>query len=636
MIEITLLDGKKLPIPLLTSGLELAEIISKSLAKSALAMKIEGQLFDLDTKLEKSCQIEFITHKSDESLEIIRHDTAHILAQAIKALYPQAEITIGPVIQDGFYYDIALEQNLSLDDLPRIENKMKELVKKGGGFVRKVVTREEAIKLFSDLGEKYKVQIIKDLPSSEEISLYYQGDFCDLCRGPHAPTLQHLKAFKLTKIAGAYWRGDSKNPMLQRIYGTAWRDQEELDLYLKRLEEAEKRDHRLLGKNMDLFHFEEDNPGVVFWHNDGWILFQTLVDFIRRRQKAAGYIEVNTPELLSRSLWEVSGHWEKFKENMFTAAALDEEKEYAMKPMSCPGAVQIYNHGLKSYRDLPIRMAEFGKVHRYEPSGALHGLMRVRGFTQDDAHIFCREDQIEEESRAVCDFALKVYQDCGFDKVKIKISDRPEKRIGSDEVWDKSEEALKKALDSLSLPYSINKGEGAFYGPKIEFTLTDALGRDWQIGTLQVDFNLPMRFSASFIDSDGNKKSPIMLHRAILGSLERFIGIILEDTGGKLPLWLAPVQIMIITVNETCNDYAKEVCKTLEEAGIRAKLDQDNQTLNYKLRKYILAKKPLIAIIGSNEVQEKKVTLRFLDDREQENLSLEDLIIKLKKEVIYS
>jgi threonyl-tRNA synthetase len=636
MIKITLLNGQEINLPSLISGFEIATKISPSLAKSSLAMKLDGKLYDLDTKLERDCHLEFITTESQEGLEIIRHDAAHILAQAIKDLYPQAQITIGPVIEDGFYYDIALEEKISSEDLGKIEKVMKDLVKKGGGFTRKVVNRAEAIKIFSDLGEKYKVEIIKDLPEQEEISLYYQGDFCDLCRGPHGPNLKHLKAFKLTKISGAYWRGDSKNPVLQRIYGTAWRNQEELDLYIKRLEEAAKRDHRLLGQTMDLFHFQEDNPGVVFWHNNGWELFQTLVDFIRKRQKAAGYIEVNTPELLARSLWEKSGHWEKFKENMFTAAALDEDREFAIKPMSCPGAVQIYNHGLKSYRDLPIRMAEFGKVHRFEPSGALHGLMRVRGFTQDDAHIFCSEEEIEEESKKVCDFALKVYKDCGFDKIKIKISDRPEKRIGSDEIWDKSEAALKKALEALDLDYSINKGEGAFYGPKVEFTLTDALGRDWQIGTLQVDFNLPARFNASYIDSDGNKKTPVMLHRAILGSLERFIGIILEDKGGKLPLWLAPVQLLLVTVSENFNNYAEEVLTLLKEAGIKAELDKDNQTLNYKLRKHILARKPLIGIIGNNEVVNKTITLRFLDKEEQESISLENLLIKLKKEVSYN
>lgn len=634
MLKIQLPDGKVLQFQeQKINGFKIAETISISLAKAALAIEINGKLCDLSTEIEKDSIVKLITVNDEMGLEIIRHDTAHILAQAIKELYPTAEITIGPVIKDGFYYDISYHQHFSTDDFKVIEDKMREIIRRNDGFIRKVVSREEAIKMFENIGEKYKVEIIKDLPQNEEVSIYYQGDFFDLCRGPHAPTTKHLKSFKLMKVAGAYWRGNSKNPMLQRIYGTAWRNNEELQKYLQMIEEAEKRDHRRLGKEMDLFHFQDNAPGTVFWHSKGWQMFQTLVNFIRNKQTAAGYVEVSTPELLCRSIWEISGHWEKFKESMFTAHAIGEEREFAIKPMSCPGAVQIYNHGLTSYRDLPIKMAEFGKVHRFEPSGSLHGLMRVRGFTQDDAHIFCTEEQIQEQSREVCEFALSIYKECGFNDVKIKISDRPEKRIGSDEVWDKSEDALIKAVESMGLPYEINKGEGAFYGPKIEFTLTDAIGRDWQIGTLQVDFNLPMRFNAFYTGQDGAKHHPIMLHRAILGSLERFIGIILEHHSGKLPLWLAPTQIVIVTVSEQFNDYAIKVMNDLRNEGIRVEIDNDNQTLNYKLRKHILAKAPLIAIIGKNEELNNTVTIRKLGSEEQKVFSIPELITNFKKEI---
>lgn len=633
MLNIQLSDGKVLQFqePKI-NGFKIAETISTSLAKAALAMQVNGKPCDLSTDIDKDCSVKLITTNDEMGLEIIRHDTAHILAQAIKELYPSAEITIGPVIKDGFYYDISYDQNFSTDDFKALEDKMHEIIKRNDGFIRKVVPRDEAIKMFAKIGEKYKVEIIKDLPANEEVSIYYQGDFFDLCKGPHAPATKHLKAFKLMKIAGAYWRGDSKNPMLQRIYGTAWRNNEELTKHLHMIEEAEKRDHRRLGKEMDLFHFQDNAPGTVFWHSKGWQLFQILVNFIRKKQTAAGYVEVSTPELLCRSIWEVSGHWEKFKESMFTARAMGEDREFAIKPMSCPGAVQIYNHGLTSYRDLPIKIAEFGKVHRFEPSGSLQGLMRVRGFTQDDAHIFCMEEQVQEQSREVCEFALAIYKECGFDDVKIKISDRPEKRIGSDEVWDKSEEALVKAVESMGIPYEINKGEGAFYGPKIEFTLMDAIGRDWQIGTLQVDFNLPMRFNAPYTGQDGVKHHPIMLHRAILGSLERFIGIMLEHHSGKLPLWLAPTQMIIVTVSEQFNSYARKVMNELKNEGIRVELDDDNQTLNYKLRKHILAKAPLIAIIGKNEELNNTVTIRSLESENQKVVSVSELITSLKEE----
>lgn len=635
MVKIKLLDGKVLQFnENKVNGLKVAEAISPSLAKAALAMEVNGKLCDVDCNIEGDSTVVFITSKDELGLEIIRHDTAHILAEAIKELYPTAEITIGPTIKDGFYYDISYHETFSTDDFPKIEKKMEEIIKRNDGFVRKVISRDEAINMFEAIGEKYKVQLIHDLPESEEISIYYHGDFFDLCRGPHAPNTKHLKAFKLMKISGAYWRGDSNNAMLQRIYGTAWRDKAELDSYLHMLEEAEKRDHRKLGKEMDLFHFQDNAPGVVFWHAKGWQMFQTLVNFIRKKQTADGYIEVSTPELLCKSIWETSGHWEKFKENMFTANAMGEDREYAIKPMSCPGAVQIYNHGLTSYRDLPIKMAEFGKVHRFEPSGALHGLMRVRGFTQDDAHIFCTEDQIQEESRKVCEFALSIYKECGFDNVKIKISDRPDKRIGSDEVWDKSEEALIKAVESMCLSYEVNKGEGAFYGPKIEFTLTDAIGRDWQIGTLQVDFNLPMRFEAHYVAQDGQKHNPIMLHRAILGSLERFIGIMLEHHSGRLPLWLAPTQVVLLTVSEQFNEYGAKVAQKLRLAGIKLEIDNDNQTLNYKLRKHILAKSPLIVIIGRNEELNNTVTVRRSGSEEQRTVSVDVFIEQLRGELM--
>lgn len=635
MVKIKLLDGKIIEFKEeKVDGFKVAEAISPSLAKAAIAMEVNGKLCDISREIDSDAEVVFITAKDQFGLEIIRHDTAHILAEAVKELYPKAQITIGPTIKDGFYYDIAYDETFSIDDFPKIEAKMEEIIKRNEGFVRKVVSRDEAVRLFEAIGEKYKVEIIKDLPQDEEISLYYHGEFFDLCRGPHAPNTRHIKAFKLMKVSGAYWRGDSNNQMLQRIYGTAWRDKGELEAYLNMLEEAEKRDHRKLGKDMNLFHFQDNAPGVVFWHDKGWKMFQTLVSFIRDKQTAEGYIEVSTPELLSRSIWETSGHWEKFKENMFTASAIGEDREYAIKPMSCPGAVQIYNYGLTSYKDLPIKMAEFGKVHRFEPSGALHGLMRVRGFTQDDAHIFCMEDQIQEESRKVCQFALAIYSECGFENIKIKISDRPQKRIGSDEVWDKSEAALIKAVESLGLQYEINKGEGAFYGPKIEFTLTDAIGRDWQIGTLQVDFNLPVRFDASYIGQDGQRHNPIMLHRAILGSLERFIGIILEHHSGKLPLWLAPTQVIVVTVSEQFSKTARDVEAKLKSNGIRAELDLDNQTLSYKLRKHILAKTPLIVIIGKNEELNNTITIRKSGSDEQRTISIDELLNEIKSELI--
>ncbi len=632
MIRITLIDGKVLQFPQGIDGMEIAKSIGMSFAKGVLAMEVNGKVCDLSTQLETDAVIKFITVNDEKGLEIIRHDTAHVLAQAVKELYPEAQITIGPVIKDGFYYDFAHEKSFSTDDLSKIESRMHEIVRKNSGFIRKIVSHDEAISIFKEIGENYKIEIIDALPSDEPISVYYQGEFFDLCRGPHGSSMQHIKAFKLMKVSGAYWRGDNTKPMLQRIYGTAWATEEQLKSYLHCLEEAVKRDHRVLGKEMDLFHFQDDAPGTVFWHHKGWQMFQILVNFIRDRQNSQGYIEVNTPELLDRSIWETSGHWEKFKENMFVAHAMDEGREYAIKPMSCPGAVQIYNHGITSYRDLPIRMAEFGKVHRFEPSGALHGLMRVRGFTQDDAHIFCTEDQIHEESLKACDFAMSVYKACGFDDVILKISDRPEKRIGSDDVWDKAEAALIMAAEGINMHYEINKGEGAFYGPKIEFTLRDAIGRDWQIGTLQVDFNLPQRFNAVYTGVDGAKRHPIMLHRAILGSIERFIGIMLEHYAGNVPLWLAPTQVIVVAISGEQVPYAKQVCEELLKANIRAEVDVDNQTLSYKLRRHIIAKTPLVGVVGNNEVRDDTITVRKLGHNSQDVMSTSELISMIRNQ----
>ena len=560
-----------------------------------------------------------------EHIEILRHDTAHIMAMAVQELFPETQVTIGPVIENGFFYDFARGNSFTDSDLEIIEKKMKEIVKRDVKTSFKVLSREDAIKLFLDKGEKYKVEIIESLPSDEEIKVYFHGDWFDLCRGPHLNSSGEIgTAFKLTKVAGAYWRGDSNNPMLQRIYGTAWETQEELDNYLHMLEEAEKRDHRKLGKELDLFHFQEEAPGSVFWHAKGWTLFQSLINYMRKRQDEAGYSEINTPDIMDKSLWELSGHLEKFGDNMFTTEAR-EDRVYALKPMNCPGCVQVYKQGLKSYRDLPLRVAEFGKVHRYEPSGALHGLMRVRAFTQDDAHIFCTEDQITDESKIVCDLILSIYKDFGFEDVSIKFSDRPENRVGSDEIWDKSEKALRTAMEATGLDYTVNPGEGAFYGPKLEFVLRDAIGREWQCGTLQVDLNMPERLGGTFIAEDGKKHHPVMLHRALFGSLERFTGILLEHYAGNLPLWLSPVQAVVAPITSEIDDYAVEIQETLKSSGFRVEMDLRNEKISYKIRENSLQKIPFLLIVGKKEMEEKSVTLRTFGSKDQEKIKLDNL-----------
>ncbi len=558
-------------------------------------------------------------------IDILRHDTAHILAMAVQELFPDAQVTIGPVIENGFYYDFDRKEPFTEKDLGTIEKKMKEIVNRDEKTSFKVMSREDAIKLFSDKGENYKVEIIRDLPESEELKVYYHGEWFDLCKGPHLESTGKIgKAFKLTKVAGAYWRGDSNNPMLQRIYGTAWETQEDLENYLNLLKEAEKRDHRKLGKELDLFHFQEEAPGSVFWHAKGWTLFRTLIDYMRHRQEEAGYEEINTPDIMDKSLWERSGHLEKFGDNMFTTEAR-EERVYALKPMNCPGCVQVYKQGLKSYRDLPLRVAEFGKVHRYEPSGALHGLMRVRAFTQDDAHIFCTEDQITEESKKVCDLVLSIYKDFGFENVSIKFSDRPEKRVGNDDVWDKSEAALREAMEATGLEYTLNPGEGAFYGPKLEFILKDAIGREWQCGTLQVDLNLPERLGGHYVAEDGQKHNPVMLHRALFGSLERFTGILIEHYAGNLPLWLAPIQAVVAPITSDINDYAERVFLSLKNKGIRVEKDLRNEKISYKIRENSLKKIPYQLILGKNEMQDNTVTLREFGNDKQEKIKFEKL-----------
>ncbi len=560
-----------------------------------------------------------------EHIETLRHDTAHIMAMAVQEIFPDTQVTIGPVIENGFFYDFARDNPFTDSDLEIIEKKMKEIVKRDVKTSFKVLSREDAIKLFLDKGEKYKVEIIESLPSDEEIKVYFHGDWFDLCRGPHLNSSGEIgTAFKLTKVAGAYWRGDSNNPMLQRIYGTAWETQEELDNYLHMLEEAEKRDHRKLGKELDLFHFQEEAPGSVFWHAKGWTLFQSLINYMRKRQDEAGYSEINTPDIMDKSLWELSGHLEKFGDNMFTTEAR-EDRVYALKPMNCPGCVQVYKQGLKSYRDLPLRVAEFGKVHRYEPSGALHGLMRVRAFTQDDAHIFCTEDQITDESKIVCDLILSIYKDFGFEDVSIKFSDRPENRVGSDEIWEKSEKALRTAMEATGLDYTVNPGEGAFYGPKLEFVLRDAIGREWQCGTLQVDLNMPERLGGTFIAEDGKKYNPVMLHRALFGSLERFTGILLEHYAGNLPLWLSPVQAVVAPITSEIDGYAVEIQKTLKSSGFRVEMDLRNEKISYKIRENSLQKIPFLLIVGKKEMEEKSVTLRTFGSKDQEKIKLDNL-----------
>ena len=627
MPQIQLLDGKKIPFTKSISGFELTKKISKSLEKSALIMEVNGELKDLSHEIIKDSKVRIITSNDQEGLEVIRHDAAHIMAMSVQELFPGTQVTIGPVIENGFYYDFARKEPFTSDDLIKIEKKMSEIIDRDVKTRREVWEREKAIKHFKKIGEKYKAEIIESIPKGEELSIYHHGDtWHDLCRGPHLSSSSKIgKAFKLTKVSGAYWRGDSNNEMLQRIYGTCWASKKELDDYLHRLEEAEKRDHRKLGKEMDLFHFREESPGSVFWHEKGWLLFQRLVEYMRMKQRLAGYKEINTPELLDKSLWEKSGHWEKFGDHMFTSDTPD-EKTFAVKPMNCPGCVQIFNQGLKSYRDLPLKLSEFGKVHRYEPSGALHGLLRVRAFTQDDAHIFCTEEQITEESLSVTNLILEIYKDLGFKDVILKYSDRPEQRVGEDSIWDKSEAALLTAIKKTKLKYTINKGEGAFYGPKIEFVLRDAIGRDWQCGTLQVDLNLPGRLGATYIAKDGNKKVPVMLHRALFGSLERFIGILIENYAGKLPFWLSPAQAVVCPIAEENNDYVKKLFEDLFKEGIKCEMDLRNEKINYKVREHSLAKIPYIIVCGKKEVADNTVTVRKLGSDKQEIMKRQDLI----------
>ena len=627
MPTITLPDGKNLKFSKAVSGFEVAEKISKSLAKQAMVISVDNELKDLNFLIEKDCKVKIFTAKNEEGLDTLRHDTAHILAMAVQELFPGTQVTIGPVIDNGFYYDFARKEPFTEEDLNKIENKMREIVDRDEITKREVWDRDKAIDHFRKKGEIYKAELIENIPKGEEVSIYFHGNWHDLCRGPHLTSTGKIgKYFKLTKVSGAYWRGDSKNEMLQRIYGTSWASQKDLDEHLKRIEEAEKRDHRKLGKEMNLFHFREESPGSVFWHEKGWILFQKLIDYMRMKQNIAGYKEINTPEVLDRTLWEKSGHWEKFGANMYTSTTPD-EKVFAIKPMNCPGCVEVFNQGLKSYKDLPLKMSEFGKVHRYEPSGALHGLLRVRAFTQDDAHIFCTEDQITEECLVVTNLILEIYKDLGFENVILKYSDRPELRVGDDSVWDKAETALLEAVKATKLEYSINKGEGAFYGPKIEFVLRDAIGRDWQCGTLQVDFNLPGRLGATYVDKDGVKKVPVMLHRALFGSLERFIGILIENYAGKFPFWISPLQTVVIPISEDFEDYSKKVSKKIKEAGMSSIVDLKNHNLNYKIREHSLAKIPILLICGKKEVDANSVTIRRLDSNKQENMKL-DLFLK--------
>ena len=631
MPHIQLLDGKKISFNKSLNGFELTKKISKSLEKSALIMEVNGELKDLSFEIKRDSKVKIITNKDKEGLEVIRHDAAHIMAMAVQELFPGTQVTIGPVIENGFYYDFARKEPFTSDDLKKIEKKMSEIIDRDVKTKREVWERNKAITHFKKIGEKYKAEIIESIPENEELSVYHHGDtWHDLCRGPHLASSGKIgKAFKLTKVSGAYWRGDSKNEMLQRIYGTCWSSKKDLDDYLHRLDEAEKRDHRKLGKEMDLFHFREESPGSVFWHQKGWNLFQRLIEYMRLKQRNAGYREINTPELLDKSLWEKSGHWDKFGDLMFTSETPD-EKIFAVKPMNCPGCIQVFNQGLKSYRDLPLKLSEFGKVHRYEPSGALHGLLRVRAFTQDDAHIFCTEQQITEECITVTNLILNIYNDLGFKKVFLKYSDRPKKRVGDDKIWDKSEKALLEAIKKTKLDYEINKGEGAFYGPKIEFVLRDAIGRDWQCGTLQVDLNLPGRLGATFVDKDGSKKTPVMLHRALFGSLERFIGILIENYAGKLPFWLNPSQVVVLPISEEHNKYAKKIFEEIFKEGINCEVDLKNQKINYKIREHSLAKVPLLFICGDKEIKEKSITIRKLGSEKQEKIKLDKAISKIK------
>ena len=631
MVSIKLPDGSKKNFSDSIKGDELAKSISPSLSKSAIAISINGQLKDLDFEINKDSDAQIITKESELGIKILRHDAAHVMAEAVKTLYPDVQVTIGPPIENGFYYDFSKKVPFIPEDLIKIEKKMLEIINKNESFEREVWDRKKAINYFKDQGEIYKTEIIKDIPNKDEISIYKQGKFLDLCRGPHSPSTGKIgRFFKLIKLAGAYWRGDSNNEMLQRIYGTAWTTKKDLDNYLQILEEAGKRDHRKLGREMDLFHFQEESPGSIFWHNKGWDVFMRLQNYLRKKQSEAGYEEINTPDMLDKSMWEKSGHWEKFKENMFTINTED-KRVFALKPMNCPGCIQVFNQGIKSYKDLPIKISEFGKVHRYEPSGAVHGMMRIRSFTQDDAHIFCTEDQITHECIELTNLILEIYKYFGFSDIKINYADRPEKRVGENKIWDKSEKALLKAVKESGVEYKINKGEGAFYGPKIEFVLKDAINREWQCGTVQVDFNLPERLNANYINEKGEKQKPVLIHRAIFGSLERFLGILIEHYNGKFPFWLAPTQVTICTITEKFNDFGKEVYKKLFELGVKVEFDSRNEKINYKIREHSHKKVPIILIIGEKEKKENSVTVRELSIKNQSFLKLDKAIEYIKK-----
>lgn len=631
MIEVTLPDGSKREFNSPVTVGDVAASIGAGLARAALAGKVNGKLVDLSHPITENSTVSIVTDKDPEGLEIIRHSTSHLLAQAVKDLYPQAQITIGPVIENGFYYDFSLPKHLTNEDLPLIEKKMDEIVKRDLPIVREEMDRDEAVKYFNSIGEHYKAEIIGSIPAGETISLYRQGDYVDLCRGPHVPSTGRLRVHKLMKLAGAYWRGDSKNEMLQRIYGTAWAKKDDMAAYLYMLEEAEKRDHRRLGKELDLFHFQEEAPGLIFWHARGWALWQQVEQYMRRVYQDNGYQEVKAPQLLDRSLWEKSGHWSKYKENMFTTES--ENRYYALKPMNCPGHIQIFNSAVRSYRDLPIRYGEFGACHRNEPSGSLHGLMRVRGFTQDDGHIFCTEDQILSECTAYTKLVQKVYADYGFTDISYKIATRPEKRIGDDATWDKAEKALMDALDASGIKYDILPGEGAFYGPKIEYHLRDSLGRGWQCGTIQVDFQMPSRLGAEYVTESNGRATPVMLHRAIVGSLERFIGMLLEHYAGQLPPWLAPVQVAVANITDDQADYAQEVVSMLKKAGLRAEADLRNGKITYKIRELSLQKLPYILVVGAKEKAEGKVAVRVRGGKDLGAMSVEDFIKLVQEDV---
>ena len=636
MVTLTFPDGATRDYEAGITAMEVAKSISKGLAKQVLAAKLDGTLVDASLPINDNVGIELVTAKDPEGVELIRHDAAHVLAEAVQELFPGTQVTIGPVIENGFYYDFHRDTPFSADDFAAIEKKMSFIINRNDKFVREVWDRNDAIAKFKEMGEDFKAELIEDLPEGETITVYKQGKWFDLCRGPHLPSTGKIgKAFKLMKVAGAYWRGDSNNTQLQRIYGTAWATQEELDAHLKQIEEAEARDHRRLGRQLNLFHFQEEAQGQAFWHPNGWTLYSTLQNYMARRQREYGYQEIKTPSLLDRKFWEASGHWDKYRENMFVAEIAEEDKVLSLKPMNCPCHVQVFNQGMKSYRDLPLRLAEFGSCHRYEPSGALHGLMRVRAFVQDDAHIFCTEDQITDEVKAFTEMLKSVYADLGFDDVKVKFSTRPETRVGSDEVWDKAEASLKEAADASGLEVEINEGDGAFYGPKLDFVLRDAIGREWQAGTIQADFNLPGRLDASYIGEDDKRHVPVMLHRAVLGSFERFLGILIENYSGKFPLWLSPVQVVIPTITSDANDYAQEVAEKMKAAGLRVETDLRNEKINYKIRELSADRKiPVIAVVGRKEAEEGKVAIRRLGSRDQTILSVEDAITQLSQEAL--